>query len=95
MNLLEFNKTTQNLFSDRDKQILHDGMFEVLSNQEFKLVILIFWKNQLLHEISEQTSIPVAELQKTMDRAMQKLKQFCLNQQDFSRSPSLITSIAA
>ena len=79
-------KKPHNLFTDMDKILLHKAIINVLAPEEIDLIVLLYWKNMLLHEIAEETSISIGALQKTLDSAFQKLKSYCTTQQGFSRS---------
>jgi len=95
MKPIKRNHLGKSPYFKHDLKIVKDGMYEILSNQEFIIIFLIFWRNQRLHEIAEATKIPFEKLLKVQNDALQKLKYYCLAQYDFSISESNEPSIAA
>lgn len=70
-------------FTFLDQAVLHLGL-EELSSFERQLLILRFWENFTIEEISRLFKVSWSEVDETIENSFLKLRDFCLNHKGFS-----------
>lgn len=76
------------LFTLKDHVLVRRAISVVLTDCEHEAIILRFWLNQTLEEIGRTLSLSEVRVDQILNLAMKKIREFCLNQPDFSRSPT-------
>ncbi len=77
--------STQPLFSNVDYSILRKNLSQ-LQGHERSVVMLRFWESNTISEIAEILELTWQDVESYLTRALAKLKNLCLENQEFSRS---------
>ena len=83
------------LFSLMDHAIVKRAVQSALSDDEQEVIILHFWSDLSLGEISKLLSVTSSEVSKIIEAAIKKIRVFCLGEINFSRTKFSQTSMAA
>ena len=73
------------LFTLKDHILVKRAMASVLTDNEQEAIILRFWIEQTLFEIGEALAITYVEADRLVNRAMLKIREYCLRHPEFSR----------
>lgn len=73
------------IFTLKDHTIVREAVAK-LKGLEHEIVVRRFWENNTISEIAEILDLSWSEVEKALAIALEKLKVYCVKNQDFSRS---------
>jgi DNA-directed RNA polymerase specialized sigma24 family protein len=83
------------LYSQRDHSIVKQAVREVLTDDEQGVIIYSFWNNYPIMKIARLMSFNELEVRRLYSSALQKIRQYCLNDGSFNcRIESIIDQAA-
>jgi hypothetical protein len=71
-------------FTDRDYEIVRQALLRVPKYQQ-RIIVMHFWKNQSLSEISDRTELGREQVLWILNCAYQRLHTLCMKNPEFSR----------
>lgn len=74
-----------NIFTLKDHAVVREAV-ATLQGIEHSVIILRFWEGNTISEISEILDLSWGEVEKNITQALLKLKEYCVKNQDFSRT---------
>jgi DNA-directed RNA polymerase specialized sigma24 family protein len=82
------------LFTLKDHSVVKDAIRKVLSEDQQVIVIYSFWKDLSIPQIANELGKSQNETQILYSSALMKIRTFCMRDKNFSRSGSLLKSVA-
>lgn len=75
------------MYSLKDHAIVRKAVQAITDEDECCVIVAAFWNDLSFQKIAEMLSIPEVEVLRIYDRALRRIREFCLAERNFSLSP--------
>ena len=83
------------MYSMKDHSIVKNAVRDVLADDEQGIILYSFWNGYSLEKIARLMTLPELEVRQLYSSALRKIRQYCLNDRNFSLRAGAVMDQAA